>query len=331
LEQGIKVAGVTKVLCGNLEIAKSLINNGVTYLADSRIENLKNFSKIQVEKWLLRLPMEWEADEVVKYADVSLNSELYTIRLLNHFAEKNNKYHKVILMVDLGDLREGYYNIDELYEDLIEILKMKNIKVYGIGCNLTCYGAVIPDEEKMLELLEVAQTIESRFGIKLEIISGGNSSSIPLVLGGNMPKGINNLRLGDSIVIGRETAYCNNIPNMHSDAMILEVQIIELKNKATVPTGKIGVDVFGQTPVFADLGSRKKAIVAIGKQDVEVDDLTPLDSGIIILGASSDHMILDVTESDSELFVGSVIKFRMGYTATLRTMTSQYVNKVIHS
>lgn len=329
-EMGIEIAAVTKVVCGNVEIAQAMVENGARYIADSRIENLKKLDHLNIEKWLLRLPMIEQVQDVVRFSDLSLNSEISTISAINECAREIKKKHKIILMVDLGDLREGYFTLGDLFYDLEKILEMDNIIVSGIGVNLTCYGAVIPELEQMNELIDIAAKIENRFEIKLDIISGGNSSSLPLILDGKMPKGINNLRLGDSIIIGRETAYCKVIPNMFNDAMILEAQIIELKDKPSAPIGNTGVDVFGQKPVFINKGIRKKAIVAIGKQDVEIDDLTPLNLGVEILGASSDHLILDVTDCCEDLYTGSVIRFKMGYTATLRTMTSQYVNKVIH-
>ena len=335
-KQGIKVAAVTKVVCGNFEIAEAMVKNGAHSIADSRLENLKklgelNLEGVKIEKWLLRLPMIAEAEEVVLFSDVSLNSELSTITAINYFSSKHKKTHKLILMIEMGDLREGYFTLGELFLDIEKIVKMENVVIYGLGVNLTCYGAIIPEVEQMKELLDIAGRIEKMLGIKLEILSGGNSSSLPLVLDRKMPEGINHLRLGDSIIMGRETAYCKEIPNMYGDAMILEVQIIELKDKPSQPMGNSGVDVFGQKPVFVNRGIRRKAIVAIGKQDVEIDDLTPLVEGIEILGASSDHLILDVTDSKEELSVGGTIRFRMGYTATLRAMTSEYVRKVIHS
>ena len=177
-EQEVKVAGVTKVFCAHPEIAKAYVDGGVDYIADSRIENLIKLKDIKLPKLLLRLPMISEVEEVVDFADISLNSELKTIKALSNAAEKKNKKHKIILMVDLGDLREGYFKEDELYVAVEEILKLEGIKLVGIGTNLTCYGGIVPSEENLERLVNIKKTIEERYNIKLDITSGGNSSKI---------------------------------------------------------------------------------------------------------------------------------------------------------
>lgn len=70
-------------------------------------------------------------------------------------AAKQGKTHKVVLMIDLGDLREGIFFKDEdiIMSTVEEILKLKNIKLHGVGVNLTCYGAVIPKQDNLQRLL----------------------------------------------------------------------------------------------------------------------------------------------------------------------------------
>ena len=214
-----------------------------------------------------------------------------------------------------------------------EILKLKNIKLYGVGVNLTCYGAIIPKYDNLSNLCAIAEKIEAKFGIELEMVSGGNSSSIYL-LGNNdalaerqLPAGINNLRLGESFVLGNDTAYETKIPGTVSDTVTLEAQIIELKTKPSLPIGEPGVDAFGQKPVYEDRGIIQRAIVAIGKQDVEPGSMTPTDPDVEILGASSDHLIVDVTKSKTEYKVGDVLEFTLGYGGLLKATTSAYVEK----
>ncbi|NMA86293.1 MAG: alanine/ornithine racemase family PLP-dependent enzyme [Tissierellia bacterium] len=325
----IKVAGVTKVFCGEPKIANAYIDGGVDYLADSRIENLIKLKDLNIPKILLRLPMQSEAELVVEYTDISLNSEIETIKILSEKAVEKGIIHKIILMVDLGDLREGYYSEEDLYNAVEEILKFKGIELMGIGTNLTCYGGVIPDENNLGRLVEIGKFIEEKYNINLEITSGGNSSSLYLIIEDNMVKGINNIRLGESLILGRETAYGKKIENTHEDAFQLEVEIIEIKEKPSIPIGKIGMDAFGREPSFVDKGIRKRIIAAIGKQDIEFDTLISIDQGISILGGSSDHLLLDGTESSIDYKVGDTIKFNLSYGGILSTMTSEYVKKEI--
>ncbi|MBS4535389.1 alanine/ornithine racemase family PLP-dependent enzyme [Clostridium sp. D2Q-14] len=326
---GINVGGVTKAFCANRDLAKIYVEGGVQFLADSRIENIKKIKDINVPKLMLRLPMLSEIDEIVKYSDISLNSEVETIQLLSNSAIKQNKIHSIILMIDLGDLREGIFDESKIYDSVEKILNFKGIKLLGLGTNLTCYGGVIPSRDNLNRLVEIGENIEKKFNIKLEVLSGGNSSSLHLIESGEMPDKINQLRLGEALILGRETAFGNQIKNTYNDCFKLAAQIIELKEKPSVPIGEIGMDAFGRKPKFTDKGNRKRAICAIGKQDVEIDDLIPMDGNILLIGESSDHLIIDVTDSDKEYKIGDEVLFKLNYGSILKLMTSQYVSKKI--
>lgn len=324
----IKAAGVTKVFAAISEVAQAMVDGGVYALADSRIENFKKLKGIKVPKILLRIPMQSQAAEVVEYSDVSLNSELETVRLLSKAAKEKNKIHQIILMIDLGDLREGVWH-EKAVELAGELLKLENIKLIGIGTNLTCYGGVIPTKENLGLLVSLGQEIERKYDIKLEIISGGNSSSLHLIEKNEMPERVNQLRLGESIVLGLETAYGDRIEGTYRNAFTFAAEIVELKEKPSIPVGEIGMDAFGQRPVFQDKGKMLRAIVAAGRQDIKPEGLTPRDQGIAVIGASSDHMILDITHAEGNYKVGDIIEFDVNYGALLAAATSEYVTKIV--
>lgn len=324
-EKGISVMAVSKVFCADHELLDIMIEEEVDYLSDSRIENLTGISSV-IPKVLLRLPSISESELVVRHSDISLNSELSTINELNKKAESLNKIHGIILMIDLGDLREGIFLESEIFDTVKSVLKMKNISLKGIGTNLTCYGGIIPSFEILLKLVDYKTRIESMFDITLEIVSGGNSSNIEMLMQDNIPFGINNLRLGESIVLGRETAYGLFIENTYSDVFVLEAEIIELKEKPSIPIGEIGMNAFGKVPVFEDNGNILRAILAIGKQDVDHCELEPYDT-VKILGSSSDHLIIDVSDASNIYEVGDIMKFKLTYSSILSLMTSKYVGK----
>lgn len=331
---GCSLMIVTKGLCADPQMVKTVAEHeAVDFVADSRVKNIATYAELvrknNKQTVLLRLPMHSEIEEVIKYVDLSFNSEISTIRLLNAEAAKQGKKHKILLMVDLGDLREGLFfkNEEKIYSTVEEILSMENIELYGIGVNLTCYGAIIPKNDNLSILVEWAGKIEKKFGIKLNMVSGGNSSSIYLIGKGELPAGINNLRLGESFLLGNDTAYGDKLPGTTGDALTLEAQIIELQEKPSLPIGEVGVDAFGQKPYYEDRGIIKRAIIAIGKQDTDLESMTPLDEKIDILGGSSDHTILDVTKSDKEYKVGDIVTFELGYGGMLKTATSAYVEK----
>ena len=332
---GCSLMIVTKGMCAHKEMCEMIAQHpAVDFMADSRVANIKTYADIArangKKTTLLRIPMHAEVADVAKYVDLSFNSELSTIRLLNEEAGKLGVKHNILLMIDLGDLREGifYQNEDLIFETVEEILGMEHINLYGVGVNLTCYGAIIPKNDNLSNLVAVARKIEDKFGIKLEMVSGGNSSSIYLIGKGEMPEGITNLRLGESFLLGNDTAYGEKLPGTCSDALVLEAQIVELKEKPSLPIGEVGVDAFGQKPYYEDRGIIKRAIIAIGKQDTDIDSMEPLDPKVDILGGSSDHIILDVTKSDTEYKVGDIVQFVVGYGGMLKTATSPYVEKV---
>lgn len=327
-EQGIKLSVVTKLLANRPDIVETLVNNGIDSLCDSRIQNIINYSHLNVEKWLIREPMISEIENVIKYADVSVNSELKTISALDKEAKKQNKTHKIVLMYELGDLREGC-DRDEIFRLVESTLKLKNLKLYGIGVNLCCYGGVVPTFENMTELSQLAMDIEEHFNIKLEIVSGGNSGNLKLLQNNKIPKKINSLRMGEAVFMGNIPCYEIPLDGFNRNNFILNAQIVEIHKKPSVPRGTRYTNSFGEVPKIKDKGIRIRALVAFGKQDATFSGLEPVNSNIDILGGSSDYIILDVTDSENSYKVGDIVSFNMNYGSTLNVMTSDYVEKII--
>ena len=329
-EHDLTITAVTKVFNAHSQIIALYEEfSDIIYFGDSRIENLMSYSHSKKQKILIRIPMISEVPEVIQYADISFNSELKTIQLLDCEAQKQKKLHKLVLMVDLGYLREGFFEKEELFDCIREVMKLKNIQIYGLAVNLTCYGAIIPSSKNLGNLVAIQEEIKERFDLSLEMISGGNSSSLYLLDSpeDQLPSGINNLRIGESFVLGRETAYGADYQVMHQDVFTLVTEIVEVKQKPSYPIGEIGVDAFGKKPHYVDKGKMLRGIVAIGQQDIALDDITPKDSQIEILGASSDHLLLDLTQSEREYQVGDEIEFSVSYGSVLSTFTSKYIKK----
>ena len=328
---GIRAGGVTKGLCGNLKVAEAMVDGGCFFLADSRVKNIANLKREGVNSpfVLLRLPMPSETDAVVTWADVSLVSMAETILLLDEACKIQNKFHEVIVMVDVGDLREGIWPSDVEIETVASALKKcKRVHCLGVGTNVGCYGGVLPSRENMGRLVEVGRKLEDLLGYKLAVYSGGSSSSLALIEKGEMPREINQLRIGEAILLGTDVTGGRKIPYLNQDTMFLEAEVIEVRRKPSVPVGEIGADAFGNVPFFEDRGVRLRAVLALGKQDVRLEGIKPLQNGIRILGASSDHMIVDVEDCDENISPGSVLAFRVDYGAMLAAATSPYVEVV---
>jgi predicted amino acid racemase len=264
-----------------------------------------------------------EAEAVVKYADISLNTELPVIRALSKIAVGSNATHKIILMVELGDLREGVMPID-LNNTVRSVLKLEGIELVGIGTNLACFGGIRPDERKMKQLSSIANDLEKRFNISLSIISGGNSANYNWFASSEDLGRINNLRLGESIFLGCEPLDKEPIPELFTDAFTLYAEVIESGFKPSVPYGETGLDAFGNKPVFEDHGQIRRSVLGIGKQDVRSEGLKP-PSDMTILGANSDHLILNTNKTS--LKVGDTVSFGLNYGSLLSAMNSNTIAK----
>lgn len=315
---------VTKVLAGDVKIVSQLSKLGFTHLADSRLKNLKKFKNLTLPKVLLRSPMKHEIKDLLNYADVSLESELSTIKNINAYAKKYKKNHDIILMFDLGDLREGIFIEDDYIAVVQEILSLDHINLLGIGTNLTCYGGIIPTHEHLDCLRGIKTQLESYFNIIIPLISAGNSSLIYL-LEQNLPLEINNIRLGEAIYFGHETSFHQAIKAMHQDIFILKAELIEVKIKPSLPQGQRGFNAFREVLPIKDQGLMKRGILALGKQDINEKDIFPLDNNVHIIGASSDHLILDLTKTTYK--IGDTISFKLNYSSLLSLMNSKYVKK----
>ena len=326
--RGISVTGVTKATLGSPEIARALLRAGVRTLGDSRIENIEAMRRARVpaSMTLLRSPMLGQVDRVVRHADVSFNTELDVISQLSSAAWKTKRTHGIVLMVELGDLREGILPGD-LEVTARKVLRFPNIVLKGIGTNLACRCGVSPDARKMAELSALANSLEAALGLGLEIVSGGNSANLNWASSDADTGRINDLRLGEAILLGREPLHRQLIDGLHTDAFTLVAEVIESKGKPSLPWGVLAQNAFGEKPTATDRGHIYQTSLAVGHQDTDPGGLHP-PLGIEVLGASSDHLV--VNSGSSCLPIGTEVPFELGYSALVRSMTSPFVAKVVN-
>jgi predicted amino acid racemase len=325
---GIAVVGVTKCTCGHPEVAQAMLRGGVVGIGESQLENIQRLKThgVAASCMMLRLPSPSEADQVVEWADVSLNSELSVLARLSEAARRRSRVHDVIIMVDLGDLREGLWPRDVI-PFVREALRLTGIRITGLGTNLACFGGVVPGADNMQRLVELAGEIEQTFRLKLEWISGANSSGLKFIAAGRMPPAVNQARIGEAILLGRETTQREAWPGTFQDAFTLRAEILELKRKPSVPLGERSEDAFGHRTQFENRGDIERALVNIGREEVSVEGITPQDPRLRVLGASSGYLVVDVTGAAGRLRVGDELAFSLNYGALLTAMTSEYVQK----
>jgi predicted amino acid racemase len=323
-QQGISLMGVSKAVLGEPLIAEAMIRGGVKFIADSRLENIQRMrnARISAQFVLLRTAPS-QAESIIENVDISLNTELDTLEKLNYYAAEQNKIHQIILMVEMGDLREGIMP-DDIFLFIEKVLDLPQLKIIGLGCNLACYGGIKPDQQKMRQLSALTEAVEKKFQIHLSLISGGNSANYEWYKSTKNVGRINNLRLGESILLGCEPVKGQAIPQLHTHAFKLIAEVIESKVKPSLPFGKIGRDAFGNIPVFRDRNTHRRAIIALGKQDTLISGLSP-NQDLEILGASSDHLLLDC--KNSFLKVGVGVNFNLDYGSLLTAMTSPFIKK----
>ena len=319
-QKGVEVAAVTKVVCANPDIAKELLNAGITMLADSRMQNIIKLRNAGIDAplMLVRIPMMTEIRQLVDYVDYCLISDNDVLKeIVDKKGKKNTKF---IYMVDVGDLREGVW-FENARKEIDQAFEIAGERLIGLGTNLGCFGGVIPSPENNQRLLDIANEY------KFDIISTGNTAALPLIENGILPVGVNHFRLGEAVMLGTDATGSRKVPGTSQDTFTLECEVIECDEKPSIPIGKTGRDAFGGSPQFEDKGWRKRVILGIGGQDIDPTGIFPMNHCMEVLHASSDHTIVDVTDCGQEFKVGDVIRFRMSYSALLRGMTSQYVFK----
>ncbi|WP_297209023.1 alanine/ornithine racemase family PLP-dependent enzyme [uncultured Flavonifractor sp.] len=330
-ERGVELAFVTKGFSARPEVIRAAIAGGITSFADSRMKNIVSAKKaIPGLKYLLiRIPAMTEAEEVVRWADWSLQSQIETIQAVSEAALRQGKVHPIILMVDVGDLREGVFGREQLDEIAPQIKACPGVELVGLGTNVGCYGSVLPSVENTRILVELRDYLNQTYGFRITTLSGGSTCTLKLLEEGILPDGVNQLRVGEAVLYGEDTTGSRFLAGYHHDAFTFYAQVVELRRKPSVPIGEHGRDGKGDTPEYPDRGVRLRAICAAGKQDVAWAALTPILPGAEMIGASSDHLIVDVEDCGGQVAVGEWMAFRCGYMAVLDATTSAYVDIVI--
>ncbi len=330
-QHGKEWAVVSKMFCGNRMYMEELIKLGTKEICDSRISNLKVVKDIDpsVQTVYIKPPAKGSIKKIVKYADVTFNSELATIKMLSDEAVKQKKTHKVIIMIELGDLREGIMG-DHLMDFYDSIFKLPNIKISGIGTNLNCLNGVLPSQDKLIQLGLYEQLIEAKFNTKIPWVTGGTSVIIPMLYKHQVPASVNHFRVGETLFFGSDLLNDGIIKGMQSDVLKLFTEIIEVTEKPKVPIGTLAENPSGG--VFEvdenDFGKKMhRAIIDVGLLDVSANFLIPEDEKITVVGASSDMLVIDIGESDRNYKVGDIVSFKLKYMGALGLLNSDYIEK----
>ncbi len=332
-DRNIEWGIVTKLLCGNRSYIKEVINLGVREIHDSRISNLKVVKSIDpaIQTVYIKPPAKRSIKNIIKYADVSLNTEYETIKMLSEEAVKQNKKHKILIMIEMGDLREGVVG-NQVLDFYGQVFKLPNIKVVGLGTNLNCLHGVMPSHDKLIQLSLYKQLIEAKFNRSIPWVSGGTSVTIPLLLKNMRPEGVNHFRVGEILYFGLNLFTMEKVEGMRDDVFKLHAEIIELYEKPKVPIGELAENPSGDIAEIdeEDFGKQSyRAILDIGLLDMSPEFLIPEDDKIEITGASSDMLVIDLGTTDRNYKVGDLVTFKLRYMGALGLLNSDYIEKKI--
>ena len=310
---GVTITGVIKGVNGLPEVTRAYIDGGVASVGTSRLEQFAGVREYApaAELMLIRTPMPSEIEDVVRLTDISLNTEISVLKALDREAFRQGRVHKVLLMIDTGDLREGFWDEKELSEACLLAERSANLYLAGVGTNVGCYGAIEPTVETLSKLSEAAEKIEALIGRPLDIISGGASSSLMRVWDKDMPPKINHLRIGGEVMLAHtnRVVYGYDMSGFYFDAFRLEAEIAAVIKVS---------DGSGRT--------RRKAVLDVGSVDFcHADALYPLDPQIRIEQVSHDHTLVDIEDARDACGLGDKLTFDLSYGALVYLTKSRSV------
>ncbi|MBT8155510.1 alanine racemase [Epibacterium ulvae] len=317
---GIGVTGVTKAVCGHPAIAQAMLDGGAAGLADARIGNVQRLRAAGLKGpiTLIRTPMLSQADQVVQSCDASYNTESLVISALAAAAIRTGTVHGIVLMVEMGDKRDGI--LPENLADIAQrVMQIPGVALKGIGANFACLNGGAPTAIQMAALSALSNWIEDVCGPFLKVVSGGNSANLPWAFGEHATGRINDLRLGEAILLGVEPVSGDQIGGMHTDAFTLVAEVIEAD--ANPPLSPITpIDPTAQrVRIVANSGAFARMILAIGHQDTNILGLS-MPVGSTLIGATSDHLVIGTPRSLPT--VGSEVRFQMNYSALMHAMAA---------
>ncbi|HPF98101.1 MAG: alanine racemase [Flavobacteriaceae bacterium] len=339
--QHIEWSLVTKVFSGDKTFLEKILTDDViakiNSVGDSRLSSLKNLRAVRpdLKTIYIKPPAQVYANEVIKYADISLNTSFSTIKALDDAARAANTTHKIIVMIELGELREGIKR-DDILDFYEKIFNLKSIEVIGIGSNLGCMYGIEPTYDKLMQLCLYKELISAKFNKKLRLISGGSSITLPLIQRGEIPKEVNHFRIGETAFFGISPLNNLRYNELHTDTFDFYANIIELEEKNTVPDGIISDANIGLTADYKSKTSNEtsyKAILDFGLLDVDKSNLEAYDENISFVGVTSDMLVIDIGSNKEKsgkprYKVGDKIRFKPNYMAVARLLNSKFIDKI---
>lgn len=329
---GVAYGIVTKLLCGNEDLLAEVLALNPREVMDARTGNLKAVRSLDpnARTVYIKPPAPGNAAEVVRWADVSFNTELATLEALDREAERQGVVHGVVVMVEMGDLREGVMR-ERLLEFVGRALRFEHLRIEGLGTNFNCLNGTMPSEDKLWQLGLFRELVELRYGVDLRWVSGGTSVALPMLFDGLVPSAINHFRIGEGLFFGRDLRAGRTFAGMRDDVFELEAEVIEVAEKPSEPSGPFGEDPFGgrRDAATGPIGTARRAILDVGWLDLDPEFLEPMEDDVEIVDVSSDMTVVDVGSRGEPTRVGDKLRFKLRYMGALKLLNSAYIDKVV--
>jgi len=327
---------VAKLLCGFRDGLEALTACGAHSFADSRLRHLESIREIlpEAETWYLRPPPLSQVRRVVATCTGSLNTEESVLEALNQEAGRQGVRHRVILMAELGERREGA-SPEELAGLAAVLIRCRNLDWVGLGANLGCLHGILPTLEHYAQLKVLREWLEMKFSHPLPLVSAGTSLMVPGLLEQKPPPEINHYRIGEILFLGRDLETGKPLPRLRQDVFRLFAEIVELREKGWSPLGDAmsGISPFAheKKPEGQEGKRGWRALLAVGRLDGELSGLVPEDPQVQLAGASSDLLAANLTGEKNRWRVGDCLSFRPDYSSALGLMHSQYIEKTVRA
>ncbi len=322
----LELVGVLKGIHAFPDIIQEFLKGGIAKIGISRFEIARQaFIHFGVKPMCITLPSIHQTKEVINLFSSSLNSEIETIKALGQTAKERSLTHDIILMVDVGDLREGIMpeNICKIVEEILNI-KNSGLKINGIGSNWGCCSGLLPDKDNLMILPSLADDIESRFGIEIETVSVGGSILLEWMKHNELPEKMNQIRIGEAIILGNIPTINRIDKDLYQDVFMIKSELLEVKEKPSFPKGETGFNAFGKKLSLKNKGIRKRAIVNFGAVDTNPAEINSVHDNVDIITFNTDYTVIDVSDCQTKFKAGDSMLFSLNYNSLTHSLMSPF-------
>ncbi|MCX6090344.1 MAG: alanine racemase, partial [Candidatus Atribacteria bacterium] len=312
----LQPVAVTKGFCADPPLVRLLLSSGITCFADSNILNLRriqNLTSQPVELYLIRLPMVSECPVITDLHIIPFVSHLEILEILDREAGKRGVNCPVILAVENGDGREGFLP-EELLAASETIRRFRHLTIRGLSTTLACLSGVLPNESKIREFIQWKRAFVEKTGLRDVILSVGGTTFFSLWEDGLILPEVNQIRCGEAFLFGSDISRKRDMAWLRQGAFYIETEIVEVREKKPEWNQDPGYDAFGRIPSHQLLlpYPHKRALLAMGLQDIDDSQLYLERGHVKIIGATSNYLVIDIEDDETDYHVGEVIRFRAG-------------------